>query len=562
VVVDDQHRRAWHRAASITGPDEDAAGELEAAVFTAAARRGPSMRVAALERAAELTADTAVRQRRLLRAAELALDIGQVDRTERLLSEVSAEACRPFDLARMRLLRDLVGAHPVADARAVDSLVDAALQASPDSENDVALRLLRAAALRSWWTDMGPDVRGRIAAATERLSLPEGDPGALSILAMTDPDGSGNAISHVVSQVAPTSCDAETAFAIGTALHTFGAFGRSATFLAEAIGGLRRQGVVWLLPEALTQQAWNAVHAGNWSVATAAAEEGTKLARQLHRPLWEAAAKTALAAISAIHGDDTVAESLLAQAEAVAVPRAANAVLADAQLARAILALGAGRHEEAFEHLQRTFDPHDPAHHYIRSAWRIGEFVEAALHAGRIDEAREQLAECERKARRSRSPRLEVGIAYARPLVADDDHAEALFQAALRDDLTAWPLYRARLLLQYGTWLRRRRKVAQARMPLRTARDSLLALGAIPWVDRARQELRASRETQHSGPGAWMQLTEQELQIAEMAANGLTNREIGQRLYISARTVGSHLYRIFPKLGIATRAHLGAVLEA
>jgi len=561
VLVDDQHRRAWHRAASMTGPNEGVANELEAAAFSATACRRPSMRVAALERAAELTADSPLRQRRLLRAAELALEIGQIDRTERLLCEVRPEACRPLDIARMRLLRDLVEGRPVTDSQAVDSLVDAALQAGSNREEDVALALLRAAALRSWWTDLGPDVRDRVAAATERLGTPEGDPRALAILAMTDPDGIGDAISHVGSQATPTSCDAETAFAIGTALHMVGAFGPSTIFLAEAIEGLRRQGLVWLLPEALTQQAWNAACTGNWGVATTAADEGAKLARELRRPLWEAAAKTALAAISALHGDGMVAESLLAEAEAIAVPRAATAVLADAQWARAIVALGAGRHEEAFEHLQRTFDPHDPAHHHIRSAWRIGEFAEAALHAGRIDEAREQLANCERKARRGRSPHLEVGITYARPLVADDEHAEALFQAALRDLVTC-PLYRARLLLQYGAWLRRRRKITQARMPLRAARDSLVALGATPWVDRARQELRASRETQHRGPGAWMELTEQELQIAHMAAEGLTNRAIGQRLYISARTVGAHLYRIFPKLGIASRAQLGAALQA
>jgi DNA-binding CsgD family transcriptional regulator/tetratricopeptide (TPR) repeat protein len=562
VLVDDRHRSAWHRAASITGPDEGVADELEAAWVTATPCRGPSVRVAALERAAELTADSSVRQQRLLGAAELALDLGEIDRTDRLLSEINPEGCTPLDLARTRLLRDLVEARPVTDSLAVASLVEAAEEASAVEGNDVAVRLLRAAALRSWWSDAGSDIRDRIVAAAQGLSAPEGDPRVLSIVAMADPDGAGDTISHAVSQAAPTSCDPETAFALGTALHMVGAFDRSAILLAEAIGGLRRQGIMWLLPEALALQAWNAVGTGNWSGATAAAEQAAKLASQLGRPLWEAAAKTALAATCAIHGDEQVAESLLAEAEAIAVPRAASAVLADTQFARALLALSAGRHEEAFEHLRRTFDPHDPAHHHIRAAWRIGEFAEAALHAGRIDEAREQLATCEHRARRSPSPRLEVGIAYARPLVADDDNAEALFQAALRDDLTAWPLYRARLLLQYGTWLRRRRKVVQARPPLRAARDSLLALGATPWVDRARQELRASRESQHSGPGAWMQLTEQELQIARMAAQGLTNREIGQRLYISPRTVGAHLYHIFPKLGITTRAQLAPVLEA
>jgi ATP/maltotriose-dependent transcriptional regulator MalT len=243
------------------------------------------------------------------------------------------------------------------------------------------------------------------------------------------------------------------------------------------------------------------------------------------------------------------------------MPIGASAVLADAQLARAIIAIGGGRHEEAFEHLQRTFRPHDPTHHFVRSAWRIGEFAEAAVHAGRIDEAREQVTECESKAGRSLSPRLRVGLLYARAVLADDDNAEACFQAGLREDLASWPLYQARLLLQYGMWLRRRRKIAQARMPLRAARDALVALGATAWVERARQELRASRETQHNGPGAWMQLTEQELQIAHMASQGLSNRLIGQRLNISPRTVGSHLYRIFPKLGIASRTQLSIVLE-
>jgi DNA-binding CsgD family transcriptional regulator len=146
-------------------------------------------------------------------------------------------------------------------------------------------------------------------------------------------------------------------------------------------------------------------------------------------------------------------------------------------------------------------------------------------------------------------------------VLADDREAEAAFEQALSADLTCWPLYRARLLLQYGMWLRHHRKVAQARMPLRAARDSLSALGAIAWVERVRQELRASRETQHNEPGGWMQLTEQELQIAHLAAQGLTNHEIGQRLYIPHRTVGSHLYRIFPKLGVSSRAHLSGALQ-
>jgi ATP/maltotriose-dependent transcriptional regulator MalT len=154
-----------------------------------------------------------------------------------------------------------------------------------------------------------------------------------------------------------------------------------------------------------------------------------------------------------------------------------------------------------------------------------------------------------------------VGFLHARALLADNDEGEKLFQEALNEDLASWPLYRGRLQLQYGIWLRRQRKMSQARMPLRMSRDSLEALGASLWAERAREQLRASREKQHNGSEARLELTEQELQIAEMAAQGMSNREIGHRLYISPRTVGSHLYRIFPKLGVASRAQLSVVLD-
>lgn len=128
--------------------------------------------------------------------------------------------------------------------------------------------------------------------------------------------------------------------------------------------------------------------------------------------------------------------------------------------------------------------------------------------------------------------------------------------------MSAWLLYRARLLLAYGSWLRRQRRIAASRAPLRAAREVFDALGAIPWGERARQELRASGETsRRRTPEAWDQLSPQELQIAQMAAEGMTNREIGQKLYLSHRTVGSHLYRMFPKLGISSRSQLNTVLS-
>jgi ATP/maltotriose-dependent transcriptional regulator MalT len=282
----------------------------------------------------------------------------------------------------------------------------------------------------------------------------------------------------------------------------------------------------------------------------------------MHQPLWVAAARTAKAMVAAIRGDDDVARGLLGQAEALALPMAASPVLSDIQMTRALIALGRGRYDEAFEHLHRTFDPSDPAHHHFRSLWHIGEYVEAAVHTGRVDDTRQPLARAESLASSSLSPRLNVALRYARAQLPGDDTAEDRFATVLRTDLTGWPFYRARLHLEHGAWLRRQRQISEARRPLRTARDAFDALGASPWADRARQELRASRETQNRKHEVWIELTGQERQIAALAAEGLSNREIGERLYISHRTVGSHLYRIFPKLGIASRVQLPAAMRS
>jgi tetratricopeptide (TPR) repeat protein len=532
-LLDHPDRRTWHRAASTTGRDEDVAVELERAWVGATTRGTPSIAIAALERAADITVDSSRRDRRLLRAAELAVEIGEADRASRLLGEIDATTFESLDRQRIRLVQDLIEPEVPPNPMAVDWLVDAAKLARSQGEFDVALGLLQAAAMRFWWADPGPDVRRRVVGALQEVPAPRNDPRVLSIRGICDPIGCGGPLSEIVTHTAPDACDPKAALWLGSALHAAGAFDISTTFLTAAVAGLRQQGWLRLLPQGLAQQAWNAIYTGDWNSASAAAEEAAGLARETHQVVWEAVAQTARSMVAAITGDDESAESLLRRAEALVLPLAANAVLADVQLVRAVVALGRGRYEEAFQHLQRTFDPHDPAHHHFRSSWCIGEFVEAAARAGHGHQAREQLARSEGLARRSLSPRLQAGLIYARPLLAENDTAEAEFQSALRADLTRWPLYRARLLLEYGTWLRRRRRIAEARMPLRAAHEAFVALGAVPWGERARQELRASRETGNNKPGAWDQLTEQQLQIAQMAAQGLANREIAQRLYIS-----------------------------
>jgi DNA-binding CsgD family transcriptional regulator len=559
-LVERPDRQVWHRAVSANGPDEELATELERASLGTMSRFTASVTLAAAERAAELTPAKSRRFRRFLRAAELAVEFGHFDKASQMLGEIDPSSCEPQDRARIALVRDMTEPGLLADPNSVGLLVDYAARESSQGGVDLALRLLQAAGLRWLWVEPGLVARSRVVAAAQLVPAPEGDPRSLSIIAICDPTTWAAQLTEVASRTAPGACDANTAFLVGTALHAIGTYQLSAIFLTVAIDSLRHRGELRLLAQALTVQAWDTLCTANWDIATSAAEEAVILARGTRQPLWEAAAATAQSLVAAVRGQEGPAEDLLGLAEAIAVPLRANAVLSDIQLVRALLALAKGRYDEAFEHLRRTFDPDDPAHHRVRSAWHIGEYAEAAAHVGRSSDASEQLAELDCLARISSSPRLRIALSYARPLLAGDEAAEAHFRAGLAADLARSPFYRARLLLEYGAWLRRRRKFTESRTPLRTALDAFVALGAPCWAERARQELRAARETRRQQPESWTKLSQQEQQVADLVAQGLSNREIAQRLYISHRTVGAHLYRIFPKLGVVSRAQLQTLI--
>jgi ATP/maltotriose-dependent transcriptional regulator MalT len=341
-----------------------------------------------------------------------------------------------------------------------------------------------------------------------------------------------------------------------------GAFDVGAWFFATAVSTLRTEGRLGLLARALVLQSRSAIHLGHLDLALTAAEEGGRLALELRDPLFAAGARSALAIIAGLRGDQARAEAHAEAAEQGGLPAKAKPVLASALYARGLSALADGRHSDAYDHLYRLFDPQDPASHPGEASWAIGDLAEAAVHAGTAAEAREVLGRVEPLVGDVRGTRGAVAVSCARALLTDDRDAEHAFAAALDTDLQAWPFDRARLLLAYGAWLRRQRRVAESRPPLRTARETFDAIGTVPWAERARQELRASGETSRSRtPEARERLTPQELQIAQMAAEGLTNRQIGEKLYLSHRTVGSHLYRMYPKLGITARGQLLASLQ-
>ncbi|AGL16807.1 AAA family ATPase [Actinoplanes sp. N902-109] len=558
-VVAEDDRRVWHRAAASDGPDDAVAAELAAVAVRAQRRGGIAAGTAALRRSAELTADPVRRGERLLHAAELAFELGRSDEVQHLLAEADRAGLAERQRWRTAWIRDSFDDGVLGRGRAAVSLAQAAERAAAD-DPDLALNLLYGAALRCWWTEPGDEARGRIVAAAAGVPVAGDDPRLLMVLAFAAPVEQGGVVLDRLRRHAGHT-DGRSARMLGNAAHAVGAFDLAAGFFADSLTGLRAQGRLALLARALTLQARSCAHLADLSVAMPAADEAYRLARDTSQPLIAATALTAQAVVAALRGAHDDAYRLAARAEQAALPVAANAVLAAVQVARGTAALAAGRHAEALAELQRMHDPADPAYHRAIRCHAVSDLADAAVRSGRPDAVRDVLAELAVPARQTPSPALHSGLRYARALLADDGTAPARFEEALRCGPQAGPFARARTQLGYGEWLRRHRRVADSRAHLRAARDTFDALDLIPWGDRARAELRAAGETSRQRlPDARDRLTPQELQIAQMAAGGLTNREIGQRLYLSHRTISSHLHRIFPKLGVTSRMELRTAL--
>ena len=357
--------------------------------------------------------------------------------------------------------------------------------------------------------------------------------------------------------------DPLAAIHVGIAAEKAGDFDLGARFLGRAVDRLREQGRLGLLTQALVHYAWAATYAGDWSAAAAAGSEGSRLARDTDQPQFGLTGELIAGLVAGLRGNEPDLEGRIAGPERTLRAIRGGPLLAPAYLARGAAAIGEGRYEEGFRHLWPVFDETDPAFHRFMRWPAVLDLVEAAAGGGHVEQAAAVTAELEAIAARSGPPLLLVLLACARPLLADEKNAQALFEVALGQDRSAYLYPRARTLFSFGRWLRRQRRDVESRAPLREAIELFDVLGATRWSDRARQELRATGETLGPrGPDARDQLTAQELQIALLAAEGLSNREIGERLFLSHRTIGSHLYRIFPKLGITSRTQLRDALPA
>ncbi|HEY1636470.1 MAG TPA: AAA family ATPase [Acidimicrobiales bacterium] len=554
-------RSIWHRAAATLGPDEQVASELDEAASRARRRGAVAVAIAAQERAAELSQGPSQRGERLLVAAEMAFELGRLQLGLRLLKFAGS-----LDLAaeqRMRLswLRETYDEARWSGTSMLGSCLDIADLMRLDGRAELAMRLLVTVAFRCWWGNPDQETRAAVVAGAERIGVDEDDPALLAVLAHADPVGHGALVIERISRMTPDARDAAEQYLLGSAASAVWAYDLSLGFLDAAADGLRAQGRIGLLVQTLVSQAWAAVHLAREPLAVAAAGEASRLARETGQVRWAALGQLARATIAAERGDFEAAEALVCEAEALLVPLGATPMLALAEFVRGRGAVAHQHYSEGLEHHRRTLDPADPSYNLFVGAWGLSDLVEAAAHSGQTESAMAYLDQLNSLVATTSGSLLLAMAGYARPMVADDSEAESLYQTAIERDLANWPCYRGRMLLWYGRWLRRQRRVAESRTPLRTARDGFDALAFPALANTARQELRASGETSgQRSPQPWDQLTPQELQIARMAAEGLSNRDIGEQLYISSKTVGYHLNRMFTKLGLTSRSQLHTVV--
>jgi hypothetical protein len=257
-------------------------------------------------------------------------------------------------------------------------------------------------------------------------------------------------------------------------------------FLGRAETRLRQQGRLGLLSQVLTMQVLDHCELGDWDGALAAVEEGRRLARETGQPIWDTGSLSLHCVVLALRGQTDDALAMAAEAEHAAGGRRLGDLLACVQLARGYAMINAGEYGQAYDELSRMFDPADPAFHLTERFHSVMYLAEAATRAGRAADAREVIAGLEADAAMTPAPTLHLHLSYARAILADDDAAEDLFLAALGADLVRWPWLRARIVA-YGGWLRRQRRGAQARQPLRSALTTFDIIGAATWAEQARR---------------------------------------------------------------------------
>ncbi|MEU6346109.1 AAA family ATPase [Streptomyces sp. NPDC046977] len=562
VMGDTPDRQLAHQAAAAIGPDEALAVRLERFADMSQAQGKVAVAVPALRQAAELVHDAQRRTGLLVRAAELSSGINDRVQTRMLLDRTDMSVLGPVERARLLVVHDNAAFEPDEPHRRIHDMVTAAGGAFDAGGADVVENLLWRAAARCFCQDGDPQVRAQTVAELDRWNPDPNAPHVLVVRAYAEPFRHGADVLLRLDGLEPDREDGRILHFLGDGAMAMGDVSRGARYLGLAAAAWRSQGMLGLLARSLAA-GWPRVFLGQLDRVREESAEGLALAEDTGEWIVWLALKAAAGLVAALRGEAEEAVRSIRELRAHSLFAGMPFVTVVAQQVDGLLALFDGHTTEAYDIFARAFDPADAGYHSV-SRWLLApDLVDAAVAAGTVEHARELLAELPRLAGRLPSEMMVVAHAYTDAVLAPDDTAEERYAAALTALPVSWTLSRARLHLHHGRWLRRQRRNVDARNPLRTARDEFDRIGARPWAELAREQLRATGESSgrrqaHTSE----QLSAQEMQVAELAAQGLSNREIGQRLFISHRTVGAHLYRIYPRLGITSRGKLAAALAA
>ncbi|GAA0556507.1 LuxR family transcriptional regulator [Paractinoplanes ferrugineus] len=292
---------------------------------------------------------------------------------------------------------------------------------------------------------------------------------------------------------------------------------------------------------------------GRWDDAAKTVARGLELSARLGNEMFSYLYRAFYARVLAQRGDVTGARELGLAVDLWARPRGLGVLVQHVEVAALAGSLAVGAYDTAWTHALGLISP-GSFRPYAHESFRcVLDVVEAGMASGHVDEARRHAEAAVAQHVSAVSPRMDMLCTAALAITDATAEAGRLFEVATGHPAApVFPFDHARISLAYGRWLRRRRDLAGARIALKRAVDLFEDLGSPPWTERASHELSLA-----GAAGADLtRLTAQELRIAELAASGLTNRQIGAQLYLSPRTVATHLYRTFPKLGVTSRAAL------
>jgi DNA-binding CsgD family transcriptional regulator len=570
---DQPDRRAWHLAAAALQPDEQVASLLEATAAQAQHRGGAAAAALALERAAELSPDPREQARRLVAAASAAVPTGQGEWVQELASRALAITADPE--LRLTARHDAAWALAWSGRRtaALSALISVAEEASRDLPA-LAWDAVGSAATVSFQSG-APASRKAVDRAVALLlrhgppppgHLPglEVDVLRLWISASADPIGRRDQLLSDLHTIVGSPIEEPSLWRAASAAWLLDESDLAITLLEDAMERLRAPGVRGTSGGSLTVLGWAYIDTGRWDEALDAAAEAAGIAEANNMEIVAASADVITATVLALRADTCAARWHAGRALATVDPAECGLVAARARRALGVAALADGSYLQAFTQLRGLFSEDGTPLHNYASYLGVADLAAAAVHADRRMEGCDVIEQALGRLDGRASARLEQLIARARGILADPSNSEAHFDKALADPAgDQWPFERAQLRLDHAEWLRRRRRINDAKAVLTEALSTFQRLGARSWTERAQSELRACGvAVAHSagGPDPLEELTPQQRQIVRLASDGLTDREIADRLFLSPRTVGSHLYRSYPKLGVASRHQLRDVI--